>query len=206
MQQTTKYHFNIIDPSDDFSPKPLNENAQKLEDALIAHEGAVSAALAAKADKTALDAQKSQLDAADKALSQTITAVEKGANLYHLAGPMVRSSTSDPVFSVDLSGIDINQYRALLVIARVGARGEITAGSIKALVSATEGFYTGSMVWFLNTGTTVTVLTKTVSYNTITGYYGASLGGQFSETGWSQMTRISGNSTVMTMDVYGLKA
>ena len=201
MQQTAKYKFNIIDPSDDFSPKPLNENAQKLEDALIAHEGTVSAALSQHKAETdaALEAHKAETTA-------TVAAVEKGANFYHLAGPMVRSSTSDPVFSVDLSGIDINQYRALLVIARVGAKGEITAGSMKATVSTTSGFYTGSMVWFLNTGTTVTVMTETVSYFTTDKSHGISIGGQFSETGWSQMTRISGNNTVMTMDVYGLKA
>ena len=32
MQQTTKYQFNLVDATDDFSPAPLNQNAQKTED------------------------------------------------------------------------------------------------------------------------------------------------------------------------------
>ena len=31
MQQTTKYQFNLVDATDDFSPDPLNQNAQKAE-------------------------------------------------------------------------------------------------------------------------------------------------------------------------------
>ena len=31
MQQTTKYQFNLVDATDDFSPEPLNQNAQKTE-------------------------------------------------------------------------------------------------------------------------------------------------------------------------------
>ena len=32
MQQTSKYQFKLIDGTDDFSPTPLNDNAQKTED------------------------------------------------------------------------------------------------------------------------------------------------------------------------------
>lgn len=32
MQQTSKYQFNLVDATDDFSPEPLNQNAQKTED------------------------------------------------------------------------------------------------------------------------------------------------------------------------------
>lgn len=38
MQQTTKYQFNLVDTTDDFSPAPLNQNAQKTEAALVAME------------------------------------------------------------------------------------------------------------------------------------------------------------------------
>ena len=31
MQQTSKYQFNLVDATDDFSPEPLNQNAQKTE-------------------------------------------------------------------------------------------------------------------------------------------------------------------------------
>ena len=34
MQQTSKYQFNLVEGSDDFSPTPLNQNMEKVEEAL----------------------------------------------------------------------------------------------------------------------------------------------------------------------------
>ena len=34
MQQTTKYQFKLIEGSDDFSPQPLNDNVEKVEEVL----------------------------------------------------------------------------------------------------------------------------------------------------------------------------
>ena len=48
MQHTEKYALNLIDPSDEFSPEPLNENARAVEAQLAA------LADAAAADKAAL--------------------------------------------------------------------------------------------------------------------------------------------------------
>ena len=36
MQQTSKYQFNLVDATDDFSPAPLNQNMEKVENALTA--------------------------------------------------------------------------------------------------------------------------------------------------------------------------
>lgn len=54
MQQTTKYQFNLVDTTDDFSPAPLNQNAQKtetllagMEEDLAALEDSVDSQLAA---------------------------------------------------------------------------------------------------------------------------------------------------------------
>ena len=41
MQHTDKYKLDLIEKEDAFSPDALNENTQKVEEALIAHEGAV---------------------------------------------------------------------------------------------------------------------------------------------------------------------
>lgn len=41
MQHTDKYKLDLIEKEDAFSPDALNENTQKVEAALIAHEGAV---------------------------------------------------------------------------------------------------------------------------------------------------------------------
>ena len=56
MQQTEKYKLNLIEPSDPFLPDSLNQNTQKIEDAMAAHETKVSGqifTLDAKAVKTA---------------------------------------------------------------------------------------------------------------------------------------------------------
>ena len=37
MKQTTKYQLNLIESGDRFSPDPINENTQALEDALVTH-------------------------------------------------------------------------------------------------------------------------------------------------------------------------
>ena len=44
MQQTTKYQFNLVDATDDFSPDPLNQNMEKVEEALAGQAAALEAA------------------------------------------------------------------------------------------------------------------------------------------------------------------
>lgn len=43
MQQTSKYQFNLVDATDDFSPDPLNQNAEKMETALAEMESDLAA-------------------------------------------------------------------------------------------------------------------------------------------------------------------
>ena len=47
MQQTSKYQFNLVDATDDFSPEPLNQNAQKTETALTEMEETLAQVAAA---------------------------------------------------------------------------------------------------------------------------------------------------------------
>ena len=42
MQQTSKYQFNLVDTTDDFSPAPLNQNTQKAEAILTGVEVALA--------------------------------------------------------------------------------------------------------------------------------------------------------------------
>jgi len=57
VQKTEKYQFNMVEPSDPFSPDPLNQNMETLEQALDALSGrndsadAQTAALAARVNK-----------------------------------------------------------------------------------------------------------------------------------------------------------
>lgn len=57
MQKTDKYKLNLIDPADDFSPEPLNENARLMESALSGAESKLEAAdTKLRTDFTAADA------------------------------------------------------------------------------------------------------------------------------------------------------
>ena len=44
MQHTSKYQFKLIEGTDDFSPAPLNQNAQKTETLLAGMEEDLAAA------------------------------------------------------------------------------------------------------------------------------------------------------------------
>ena len=44
MQQTSKYQFNLVEGSDDFSPTPLNQNMEKVEEKLFSLDTAVETA------------------------------------------------------------------------------------------------------------------------------------------------------------------
>ena len=197
MHQTDKYKFSIIDPSDNFSPDALNDNANKLEASLITHEAALAqhksettAALAAnKAEaEAALAAQKKEWQAADTTLSQTIAAVEKGASLVHLGGPLTGAGT------IDLSGVDMSKYRALLAFAYVLNASTV---SIKNLSLQTSGGG-ATLIWIYNTlkdiaiHCTSTYTSGTVRYNT-TGLT------------WENLDRLECTNTVTFIDLYGVK-
>ena len=55
MKNTAKYQFSLIETSDPFSPDPLNKNMEAVETELARVERETAAALAAKADQTALN-------------------------------------------------------------------------------------------------------------------------------------------------------
>ena len=46
MQHTSKYQFNLVDATDDFSPEPLNQNAEKTEALMAGVEEALAAVIA----------------------------------------------------------------------------------------------------------------------------------------------------------------
>lgn len=54
MQQTKRYKLNQIEPQDHFLPQALAENAQKIEDALLAHEEQVDGQLSALDQRVAV--------------------------------------------------------------------------------------------------------------------------------------------------------
>lgn len=77
MQQTKKYQFNLIEPSDTFSPDRLNENMEKVEAALT--DGLAAEAAAREAANAALD-QRLQVFEAKRFEISTYTGM--GGNNY----------------------------------------------------------------------------------------------------------------------------
>ena len=67
MQQTNKYKLNLIEKDDTFSPDPLNDNMEKVEEALERETAARQAADAAEAQARA---------GADSALDTRLQAIE----------------------------------------------------------------------------------------------------------------------------------
>ena len=67
MQQTNKYKLNLIEKDDTFSPDPLNDNMEKVEEALERETAARQAADAAEAQALA---------GADSALDTRLQAIE----------------------------------------------------------------------------------------------------------------------------------
>ena len=52
MQQTSKYQFNLVDAADDFSPEPLNQNAQKAETLIAGLETDLTEGMEEVTDRT----------------------------------------------------------------------------------------------------------------------------------------------------------
>lgn len=71
MKQTTKYQLNLMESGDAFSPDPLNENTQALENALVTHDG----------DESAHSALRTTVaeHTADKDNPHAVTAAQVGA-------------------------------------------------------------------------------------------------------------------------------
>ena len=204
MQQTEKYKFNLIETSDAFSPEALNQNAQKLEDALITHEASVDSALKSQelewqaADNTV----RAEFAAADSALSQTIAAVEKGASLFHLAGPVNNASTKK-TFTIDLSGIDMSEYRALLLFALTGEGAAITCGSLSIKPYSTSTMPSlPSVIWICYMLSGIRIHCSTAYSGNIHGQSSSAIG----STEWTAIDHLKCSDKVFFIDVYGIKA
>ena len=187
MKQTETYKFNLIEASDDFGPEKLNENAEAVEREL----------LAARADAAAGDnTVRAEFAAADKALSNTIAAVEKGANFVHLAGPVDYGSSSKSA-TIDLSGVSMSQYRALLLFVRGYSNNAVTAGGVTCTITA-DGH---SVLWLMQTGAQDALVGTRFNSSTkdSAGLY------SFNTSVWNSLSQIL-LSKVYFVDVYGIKA
>ena len=200
MKQTETYKFNLIETSDDFGPEKLNENAEAVERELLAARADAAAGDAAvRTEFAAGDAAvRAEFAAADKTLSNTIAAVEKGANFVHLAGPVDNGSSFTSTV-IDLSRVDMSQYRALLIFARGYISNTISAGGL----STTVGQSGHIVLWLMQTGVQ-DAMAGTGFYSVNGAPYTIDIY-RVSDTRWNSISQIS-LSKVYFVDVYGIKA
>ena len=216
MQHTDKYKFNIIDPSDDFSPDALNDNAKKLETALLEHKSETDAALSQHKSETnaALATHESTMNTRVAAVE---TAVDAGARFVKLGGGT--ANITGQTITFNLSGVNMNDYAALLMFSSangMGGTGYLT------LVLSINGITTintlsGSITY---TSSGLTVLQPIGSYVSAMALYGAGAGeGQTAtDTGsvrsaritqkWASITSLSVLCAAVssaTVSLYGVK-
>ena len=89
MQQTSKYQFNLVEGSDDFSPTPLNQNMEKVEEVLENMEATLSESLSelessitgtGSAASVALNQAKQELASQIQAVQAAASAAQTTAN------------------------------------------------------------------------------------------------------------------------------
>ena len=133
--------FNIIDPSDDFSPDALNDNAQKLEAALNTHEAAVDAAMTQHKSETSITLAQQ---------AETVVQAREQNCLFKLGGPTTLAAPGGDI-TFSLSGVDMSQYAALLLVHTVNTTAltsdlYLNGQQITTLVK-TSGYYFGSVAY-----------------------------------------------------------
>ena len=197
MHQTTKYKFNLIETSDAFGPEKLNENAETAERELAAEAAAREAA--DKSLSQTVTANKSELQSAITAnkseLQATITAVEKGANLVHLAGPYTGDGKS--AVTVDLSRVNMNQYRALLFFTHSTGSGNFILASQFGHTLQASG---GNVVWVFHFGNQTYSVGQYATSGRVYGVNGAT-----GPLDWSTINSITLNNGIYC-DIYAIKA
>ena len=103
---TTNYQLNLWEPGDSFLREEFNQNSRKLD-----------AALGQKADQSALDLLSNSLSALTDQLTELRGQTE--ATEAKLPRVLLRTWTPEtpqgPRFSVDLTGLELDSYRSLLV-------------------------------------------------------------------------------------------
>ena len=132
MQQTSKYQFKLIEGTDDFSPAPLNQNAQKTETLLAGMEE----------DLAALE------DSVDSQLAAVTTALGTGGHTARISygsytGTGTYGASNPTVFSCDFYPLLVvvewqnYQYGHPLILAR----------GVTTMPTNFNGYHTVTVAW-----------------------------------------------------------
>ena len=109
MQQTSKYQFNLVEGSDDFSPTPLNQNMEKVEEVLETLDAAVD-------------------EAQSTAKNELLTKLRRdGYDLYQVTGRAARND----LLTFPPRGMVINGLHTAAELARAGICVHLEQGGIQ---------------------------------------------------------------------------
>ena len=156
MEQTNHYQLNLIELTDRFTPEPLNENAETVDDALNTHDAAIAALDAGKADAddlTALAARVGTLESG-KADSTAVSA-EATARQNAVSGEAAARQSADTALQGNIDAeATARQSADTTLQSNITAEATARAAAISALTAAvgTQG-HTCRLAWGTYSGT-----------------------------------------------------
>ncbi|MGM9607322.1 MAG: hypothetical protein ACI3XJ_07445 [Oscillospiraceae bacterium] len=216
MEKTANYHLNQWDAADPIRREDFNADNAKIDAALAAgaqaladYQTANDAAVAQKAEQSALEDVQTALQGDIAAAELRVTALEQGVALVRLG--VVTTQAANQTVTIDLQDTDMSEYAALLVF--VGAPlVNSTAGKLYLTVNGENLLLlkvydtdAGSMLaWLQNAGGTIVggALNASSGGSSIDSN-GGSLSAQWTEM---QSVGVKGTSAVgLTCAFYGFK-
>ena len=178
MQQTSKYQFKLIEGTDDFSPTPLNDNMEKVEEAL---EGQAAALEAAKGEFPVVRLGSYTAATATVDASFDLSGVDMGQFAYLELWVGGVTATAGQL-NLQFNGDGSNKYVAS------GSSGLSPVGQFTMLALSANGYPADFVlqivdeargrVHFVGTSQNYQAMNQGTSYGTMCGMYsGCGLGG-----------------------------
>ena len=140
MQHTQNYQLSRWAKDDRIMMEDFNADNEKIDAALKANADAVSALEVGKADAAALSKETSARTAADSTLTARVTALEQGVKFIKLGA--ATTTAAGQSMTVDLSGVDMSQYEAMLLLTQA----YISASGTRSLVLSLNGTSAGTVI------------------------------------------------------------
>ena len=140
MQHTQNYQLSRWEKDDRIMMEDFNADNEKIDAALKANADAVGALEVGKADAAALSKETSARTAADSTLTARVTALEQGVKFIKLGA--TTTTAAGQSMTVDLSGVDMSQYDAMLLLTQA----YLSASGVRELVLSLNGTNAGYII------------------------------------------------------------
>ena len=136
MQHTQNYQLSRWAKDDRIMMEDFNADNEKIDAALKAANDRIDT----KADAAALSEETGARAAADSTLTARVTALEQGGKFIKLGA--ATTTAAGQSMTVDLSGVDMSQYEAMLLLTQA----YISASGTRSLVLSLNGTSAGTVI------------------------------------------------------------